>query len=186
MTPRILYFDDDSVDYSKLILSSPKQVRDWSIRDENLSQQTIRGIKKILKQFGYTSAILSKIDTTKYNCITKEVYEKMYKTNEENQNRKDLSVGEDLETFIERIKNGQINKDTIPWSGDGGETFFLCLLDKKERKKLEQKDYDYMKTFREHFYGGEADVPEAEWKASEFNRKFARSRCTRQTYFIDA
>ena len=33
---------------------------------------------------------------------------------------------------------------------------------------------------------GEADVPEAEWISSESNLKFARSRCWRETYFIDA
>ena len=109
----------------------------------------------------------------------------MYKTIEESEERMDLSVGEDLETFIGRIKNGEINKDTIPERGEDKKMFLLCLLDKEERKKLEQKDYDFMKTF---LLGdiGKADVPEAEWKASESNMKFARSKCVRGTYFIDA
>ena len=119
----------------------------------------------------------------KNNCITEENFEEMYQTKEESETRMDLSVGEDLETFIERIKNGKINKDTIPVDGEEKESFLLCLLDKEERKKLEQKDGDFMKTF---FYGREADVPEAEWKASESNMKFARSKCWRDTYFIDA
>ena len=146
-----------------------------------------KGIKKALKKFGYTSAILSSIFMAKHNCITKEKYEEMYKTNEESEKRMDLSVGEDLETFIGRIKNGEINKDTIPENGDREYTFLLCLLDEEERKKLEQKDYDFMETFFDHGYEGrEADVPEAEWKASESNMKFARSYCRRATYFIDA
>ena len=58
----------------------------------------------------------------------------MYKTNEETEERMDLSVGEDLETFIGRIKNGEINKDTIPEYGEHTVTFLLCLLDKEERK----------------------------------------------------
>ena len=37
----------------------------------------------------------------------------MYKTEKESETRMDLSVGEDLETFIQRIKNGEINKDNI-------------------------------------------------------------------------
>ena len=38
----------------------------------------------------------------------------------------------------------------------------------------------------ETFYNGkEADVPDAEWKASESNQKFSQSLCIRQTYFID-
>ena len=141
-----------------------------------------QGIKKALKKFGCTSAILSRIRMDKYNCITKEKYEEIYKTNEESEKRMDLSVGEDLETFTERIKNGEINKDTIPENGECSETFSICLLDKEERKKLEQKDYDFMETF----WYSEADVPEAEWKASESNMKFAKSVSFRETYFIDA
>ena len=108
----------------------------------------------------------------------------MYETNEESEKRMDLSVGEDLETFIGRIKNGEINKDTIPEDGEYKNLFLLCLLDKEERKKLEQKDYDFMETF--WWNDGKADVPEAEWKASESNMKFAKSKCLRTTYFIDA
>ena len=121
----------------------------------------------------------------KDNCITKEKNEEMYKTNEETEERMDLSVGEDLETFIGRIKNGEINKYTIPEDGDNSETFLLCLLDKEERKKLEQKEECFMATFYWHKYG-KADVPEAEWIASESNMKFARSDCRRWTYFIEA
>ena len=144
-----------------------------------------KGIKKALKKFNCKSAILSLISMNKSYCITMEKYDKMYKTNEESDKRKDLSVGEDLETFIGRIKNGEINKETIPKFGEWEKMFLLCLLDKEERKKLEQKDDDFMKTF---FFGdvGKADVPEAEWKASESNMKFAQSWCFRRTYLIDA
>ena len=150
------------------------------------SNSAKKGIKKALKKFGCTSAILSGIIMYKENCITKEKYEEMYKTDEESEKRMDLSVGEDLETFIGRIKNGEINKDTIPEDGEYKELFLLCLLDEEERKKLEQKDEDFMYTFYEHILGEEADVPEAEWKASESNMKFSKSECWRRTYFIDA
>ena len=120
----------------------------------------------------------------KVNCITKESFNEMYKIKEESEQRMDLSIGEDLETFIEKIKNGEINKDTIPEDGEEKWTFLLCLLDEEERKKLERKDKDFMETFYLHIDGREADVPEAEWKASKFNMKFARSDCHRQTYFI--
>ena len=52
------------------------------------------------------------------------------------------------------------------------------------RKELEQKYEPLMKPFHGHFWRG-VDVPEAEWKASESNIKFARSWCERITYFID-
>ena len=144
-----------------------------------------KSIKKALKKFSCTSAILSFIYMSKENCITKEKYEKKYKTNEESEQRMDLSVGEDLETFVEKIKNGKINNDTIPEDGDRRTTFLLCLLGKEERKKLDQKDEAFLETFL--WYGrGEVDVPEAEWKASESNLKFANNDCYRTTYVIDA
>ena len=148
-----------------------------------------KGIKKALKKFGCTSAILSGIEMTKQKCITRKKYEEEYKTDEESETRMDLSVGEDLETFVERIKNEQINIDTIPEIGERKFTFLLCLLDKKETKKLEQEDEDFMESFSKHNRYGDgegADVPEVEFKASESNMKFARSICRRWTYFIDA
>ena len=154
-----------------------------------------QGIQKALKKFGCTSAILSTIAMHREHCITKERYDELYKASEESE-RMDLSLGEDLETFIGRIKNGEINKDTIRKFGDrrphnemflsSRRKFLLCLLDKEERKKLEQKDYDFMETFFESWAGREADVPEAEWKASESNMKFAKSYCSRRTYVFDA
>ena len=156
-----------------------------------------QGIQKALKKFGCTSAILSTIAMHREHCITKERYDELYKANEESE-RKDLSVGEDLETFIGRIKNGEINKDTIRKFGDRRphnemfistrRKFLLCLLDKEERKKLEQEDRDFMRTFKDGYHKGGrgADVPEAEWKRSESNMKFAKSYSFRDTYFIDA
>ena len=93
------------------------------------------GIKKALMTFGCTPAISSLIYMNKNNCITKEKHDEMYKTNEETEERMDLSIGEDLETFIGRIKNGKINKDTIPNDVEDRKTFLLCLLDKEEKKK---------------------------------------------------
>ena len=108
----------------------------------------------------------------------------MYKTEEESETRMDLSVGEELETFIERIKIGEFDEDTIPrFRRELKYSFLLCLLNKEERKKLEQKDKNFMKSF---FDGREADVPEAEWNASESNLKFSKTVCHRITYFLDA
>ena len=97
------------------------------------------GIKKALMTFGCTPAISSLIYMNKNNCITKEKHDEMYKTNEETEERMDLSIGEDLETFIGRIKNGKINKDTIPNDVEDRKTFLLCLLDKEEKKNLNEK-----------------------------------------------
>ena len=140
----------------------------------------VKSIRKASKKFGCTSALLSLIEMTRHKCITKEKYEKMYKANEENEEREDLSVGEDLETFIRKVKDGKMNRETIPVNGDINHTFLLCRLDKEERKKLDQKDKTFMRTFL-----GNPDVPVAEWNESESNLKFARSICQRNTYFLD-
>ena len=115
------------------------------------------GIKKSLKKFGYTSAILSFIGSDKHECITKEKYDEMYKTNEESEKRMDLSVGEDLESFIENIKNGKMNEDTMSCSrccqpqADRSQPFLICLLDGAQRRKLEQKDQAFMEKFSNHY-----------------------------------
>ena len=162
--------------------------------DENVNLGTrFSGFQRALQKFGFASAILSLIGMSKYHCITKEKYEELYKTNEDSEKRMVLSVGEDLETFIEKIKNGEINKYTIldktgntSLTGDVSDTFLLCLLDKDERKKLAQKDKAYMTTYVNHLLGRDVDVPEDEWKASDSKMKFAKFECRRWTYFIDS
>ena len=86
-----------------------------------------------------------------------------------------------------------MNKNTIPKNGEKQNLFLLCLLGKEERKKLEEKNFDFLETFFNHIFDESdepnefpVDVPEAEWKASESNLKFARSLGSRSTYFIDA
>ena len=146
-----------------------------------------KGIRKALKKFGCTSAILSSFTMSKYKCITKEAYDEEYKKHEAKKIKGPFegSVGDDLETFIEMIKNGEINNTN---RGDSALTFLHCLLDKEERKKLEQKDYDFMKTFVNIQMNERrgVDAPEAEWNGSEYNMKFSRSSCHRATHFIDA
>ena len=84
----------------------------YSRWDVNHSEQK-KIIRKALNKFGCKSATLSIIGMEQQYCITKEKYVRMYETNQECETREDLSVGEDLETFIENIKSGKINKDTI-------------------------------------------------------------------------
>ena len=152
----------------------------------NNSQESIKKqIKNALKKFGRRSAILSLIYMSKNNCITKEKYDDLYEKIEDNFERRDLSVGEDLETLMRRIKNHKMNKDSIPFDGDFKESFLLCLLDKEERKKLEQKNEAFLQTFNLHDIG-KADVREKDWKLSESNSKFSRSNCRRLTFFIEA
>ena len=71
----------------------------------NNSQESIKKqIKNALKKFGRRSAILSLIYMSKNNCITKEKYDDLYEKIEDNFERRDLSVGEDLETLMRKSK----------------------------------------------------------------------------------
>ena len=165
-----------SYDYLSFINRAKIYKHRFSIEEDDEFEIHENGIKKALKKFGHTSALLSTIRMVKENCITKEKYEEMYKTNEESEKREDLSVGEDLETFIGNIKMGK-----FPIREDYHPSFLLCLLDTAKRRKLEEKDEDFMETFYDDV---EADVPDAEWKESESNMKFAKFSCRRRTYFI--
>ena len=154
-----------------------------------------RMINHAMKKIGYKSAMISFITMWKEHCITKEEFdieygikngEEEHKADEEGE-RNDLSVGEDLETFFSRIKNGEVSKEAIP---DMKESFLLCLLDKEELKKLERKDEHFLNTFGrtlwEHISGKTPDVDEEEWKESEYQHlKFSKSEAYRVTTFVE-
>ena len=131
--------------------------------------------------------MFSKIWMSKEKCITKEKFDIEYEItndNEENKiERDDYSVGEDLDTLLRKIKNGEMTKETIPKDGEVKWSHLLCLLDRKERITLDKKDKDFLETFLHRNY---ADVPDGEWKQTEFKHlKFSRSIAGRQTHFID-
>ena len=139
-----------------------------------------------IKRCGYESAMITKIQMKKEHCITKEQFDIEYEiTNDEQKDesekekeRNDLSLGEDLETFIERIKFGEISRNYK--QRENKHSHLLCLLDKKQRKKLDKKDKDFLDTFED---GDNADVPKAEWTKTEFKHlKFSKSMCYRETY----
>ena len=146
-----------------------------------------RYIEQAMKRFGYKSVMFSKIWMSKEKCITKEKFDMEYEiTNDEEKNKRerdDYSVGEDLDTLLRKIKNGEVTKETIPEDGEVKWSHLLCLLDKEERRSLDSKDKNFLETF---LHGNYADVPDVEWKQTEFKHlKFSRSLAGRQTHFID-
>lgn len=151
----------------------------------NIWNSIQRSILPMMKRFGYKSAMFSTIWMWKENCITKERFDIEYgiKNDEkgnktENNKENNYSVGDDLEAFINRIKNG-----TISEIGEWSNLNLLCLLDKNERRKLDVKDEAFLKTFQRRNY---ADVPQEEWIKTEYKHlKFSRSEAYRETNFID-
>ena len=138
----------------------------------------------------------------KQRCITKEKYDELltrqipkntrkrlqnHKINEvfeDNEDSTDLSLGDDHETFVTNIKHDGMTKETSSYEGEYN-TFLLCLLAEMEKERLDQKDREFMKTF--YFNNHRiADVSKTEWESSESDLKFAKSICTRKTYFIES
>ena len=144
--------------------------------------------REAMKIYGYESAMVSMIEMFKRNCITKEKFDLEYEIkNDENdinnEERDDLSVGEDLESLYSRIKNGEMTKERISEGGEHKFSKLLCLLDEEERGKLERKDKDFLRTFAYNYL---ADVLPNEWKNTEFEHlKFSKSLADRRTAFID-
>ena len=136
----------------------------------------------------FDSVMISSINMSKQYCITKEKFDIEYEIknnedeNDKDNERADLSLGEDLETLISRIKNGNLTKETIP-DGESKELVQLCLLDKEQRRKMDEKNRDFFETFR---YSWSPDVPKEEWQETDYKHlKFSKSLVTRKTEFLE-
>lgn len=145
-------------------------------------------IQETIKRYGHKSAMYSRIYMWKEKCITKEEFDIKYGITDDSgapndrEERDDFSVGEDLETFIRQIKNGEISKKPTFRLEEGKDLFLLCLLDKKERRKLLKNDQDFLRTFEQ----SHPDVPDEEWKKSKYKHlKFSQSIAFRKTFFVD-
>ena len=132
--------------------------------------------------YGCDSAMASLLSMSKVNCVTKERFENYHnKTNLPES--EDFTVGDDLETFIRRIKKGKITQQSIPDRGEEKVSHLFRLLDKEERRKLDMKDQDFLHTFRDR---NDADVPEGHWKNTDYKHlKFSYSWAYRRTTFVN-
>ena len=138
----------------------------------------------------------------RHNCITKEKYDLLHgvpsdkdglKEQEIKKRFRSDTVGDDLERFIEKIKNEQLTRATITDYGEESEmVLLLCLMNKEERRKMETNDKNYMKTFWASciFHGIEkwpyenlADVPKYEKTVYKY-LKYSKSVASRKTYII--
>ena len=162
-------------------------------------RQIVPFTEQTMKIYGFESATLSFIEMIKYDCVTKEKYDIMHGISsdeneaKEKEKRKKLrseTVGDDLEKFIKKIKNGELTKATITEYGEESElVHLLCLLNKEERRKMETNEKDYTKTFWANWghekwpFGNLADVPKHE-KTEYKHLKYSKSLASRKTYVI--
>lgn len=119
----------------------------------------IRSFKTFAKTCGIENATFTFVASKKQRCITKEDFEVFYKVDEDDDRRDDLSIGEDLESLLERIKSGEFCNSLVPVNDEYKESFNIQLLTSEEMVKLKQKD----KTFMETFASNDPDVTKEKW-----------------------
>ena len=139
-------------------------------------------VQTLMRKFDFQIATFTFLACRKSHCITQEEFEENYCVDDQIDDRNDLSVGEDLESFLERIKNGVICKETLPVNDEYKESFNLCLLKPEEMVKLQQQNETFIKTFSRT----NPDIPKALMAESESKKKFSKTFCWRKTCFTKA
>ena len=134
-----------------------------------------------MRSYGLKNVTITFVAAEKSHCITKEQFETDYKINVDTDQREDLSIGEDLESLIGRIKSGQICKNANLDSSldEYKESFNLCLLTPDENAKL-KTDKMYINTYSQD----DPDIPEAIMNMCDSKKKFSKTYCWRKTYFL--
>lgn len=156
--------------------------------------------KQAMKRYGFESAMLSFIEMWKHDCITKERYEVLTKTKDGDENEEqtkeqerigftgilettDETVGDDVERFIKKIKNGELTKAKITEFGEESKNLhLLCLMNGDDRRKLERNEKDIRKTFSSKIMSFPLCLFQEETEYKDV--KYSRSLATRKTYII--
>ena len=126
-----------------------------------------------MMKVGCQSALVSIISISKQNCVTREVYERQHRAGEF------VSLGDDLEAYVERILNGAIYKETQA-KCESKTPYLFKLLKPSDERRPEKNDPEYIATFRDIY----PDVPVEMMQESKSKIKFSRSECKRDTLFI--
>ena len=141
----------------------------------------LKTIKNEMARFGLKKGMVSFLQKHRFHCVTKEKYEELYeKGGQIDGSNMELSLGDDLEDFLNRIKNNEIHGHELGPGDNLINTFHLSLLSPGQKRKLAINHDDYHKTFHNH----DPDVPKKEMAKSESKSKYAFSLCRRGTYII--
>ena len=152
----------------------------WADHKYDLDE-ILRTIKNEMTRVGLKKGMVSFLQQHRYRCVTKEKYEQLYENGGEiDGGRTKLSLGDDLEDFLNRIKNNEIHDHELGQEDNWINTFHLSMLSPEEKRKLAISDNDYLKTFHNH----DPDIPKTEMAKSESKSKYAFSLCRRATYII--
>ena len=167
---------------------------DLHVHGENI----VETIKNEMAKLGLKKGMVTFLQRQRYHCVTKETYEQLYtqggilrhervgKRGLSSQvtdllgRKVELSFGDDLEDFLNRIKNNQASVHELGPEGEWINTFHLSLLSPEKKRKLANNDQGYFASF----HNGYPDVPEKEMIKSESKSKYEFSVCRRVTCII--
>jgi len=136
-------------------------------------------ILTIMRKYGIQSAIMTMLDMSRMNLVTKEKVKKAYKgelKNDEDWKDYEGSINDDLERFLINLQNQKEVKD------EGVGSFFTPKLTNEESKLVQEGYKEHLKTYLDHFRGLNPDVDVEEMKKSDSKSKYVHAQCARLTF----
>ena len=143
-----------------------------------------------MRKHGVQSAMLTLMSLSRSHLVTKEKVKKAYKENfiyprPINKLGKivkfEQSIHEDLETLFQNLQN-QVNVKKVNVPIGCGHSYFFPMLTEKEKKLVESKNEEHLKTYSKYSYGGNPDVDPKEMASSDSKSKFVHGHGWRMTY----
>ena len=124
----------------------------------------------------------------RHQCKPKEDYVETYDTQNHINTKYPIetdkekgSIGNDLENFIEDLKNNQYSFENAGLdSMETNHSFHFAMLTDQQEKDIQNPDSDFLHTFFDAY----PDVSKTEMAKSESKHKYVRSHCVRATYII--
>ena len=138
-----------------------------------------------MKKHGVQSSMLTFLSLRRSHLVTKEQVKKAYKENIVYQQRSlstgemikaEQSIHEDLETLFHNLQN------QVDFKIGCVNSYFFPMLTEKEKKLVESKNEEHLKTYSRYSYGGNPDVDPKEMALSDSKSKFVHNYCWRMTY----
>ena len=122
--------------------------------------------------------MVTMIYMVRWHLITKETMVDGYKGKFENEKGYyKESVHDDLDSFFQKLQNGQMEKEKVV-------TNYMPMLTKEELKLVEQRNQDHLESYWWHYHGGNPDIDKEEMDKSESKSKFVRGACERFTSIL--
>ena len=131
-----------------------------------------------MRKYGIKSSILTMLFMGRSNLVTKEKVKQAYKgklKDSEGWVDEEKSINDDLERFMINLQNQKEVKDENVYS------FFLPKLTNEELKFVQDGNKQHLKTYLNHFLGGNPDVDVEEMKKSDSKSKYVHASCWRRT-----